>query len=128
MKGTFADWMKWYLESAVDSQTGLWMNDCHPILGEGVFRFSGSNAVTVYERGITFSDGCIPIAFDDIIDYRGLSLRELMRAKHDIWGNVELRLRTEAGETVLMLPLVHYTSLVSLLHEHARRALRHDNG
>jgi hypothetical protein len=105
----------------VDAKIGTWIYDYSPILGEGVFRFGGKGSASIYERGIAYANGSPAIAFADIIGYEGLALGDLSRAKRNISENVELRLRSETGEAVLTLPLVHYSSLMDLLQELARR-------
>jgi len=124
MKGPFEDWITWRFTGDVESSIGIWTNDSHPVLGAGIFRFSGSDGLTIHERGIASIDGRLVIPFTDIIGYDYLSLRELMLASHSPWENVELRVRTTSGETALMLPLAQANSLGYLLKERARRARR----
>jgi len=118
--GPVAEWMRWRFKMEVDASMGSWLTECHPILGKGIFRY-GRGALYIYERGITYGDAGTAIIFDDICDCETLTLWQISQAKRNPWANVEVRLKTGAGDITLALPLFHYMSLMDLFQEGARR-------
>jgi hypothetical protein len=119
-KAPFGEWLKWRFKVEVDAGIGSWLTDCHPVLGKGVFRY-GRGALDIYEHGMVYGDGGTAIIFDDICDCEPITLGEIMQAKKNPWENIEVRFKTGAGDTILALPLFHYTSLTDVFQERTRR-------